>query len=240
MKMTLTGIFFILAGIIYTEATDVAVDVNLIGCTDTDGEFMYGLDGEEMAHSDWKAEKLVMTLPKFADPFKYVEGAYESSIGQIQICRANLAVSIQANKNPAVAEAPPMSSIYPKSKVKVGTENSLICYITAFYPPRLNVTWTKNNKMMTQGVSTSQLRVNLKDGTYTMISTLQFTPQDGDMYTCTVEHSALDQPMTREFDVEVPAEPSLGPAVFCGVGLTLGLLGVATGTFFLVKGNQCN
>ncbi|KAG5281610.1 hypothetical protein AALO_G00074290 [Alosa alosa] len=192
MKMTLTGIFFILAGIIYTEAMDVAVDVALNGCTDTDGEKMFGLDGEEMAHSDWKAGN------------------------------------------------PPMSSIYPKSKVKVGTENSLICYITAFYPPRLNVTWTRNNKMMTQGVSTSQLRVNLKDGTYTMISTLQFTPQDGDMYTCTVEHSALDQPMTREFDVEVPSEPSLGPAVFCGVGLTLGLLGVATGTFFLVKGNQCN
>jgi len=40
-------------------------------------------------------------------------------------------------------------------------------------------------------------------------------------------------------DVEV-ALPGVGPAVFCGVGLTLGLLGVATGTFFLVKGNNCN
>src|SRR4029434_2415358 len=38
-------------------------------------------------------------------------------------------------------------------------------------------------------------------------------------------------------DVEVP-ESSLGPSVFCGVGLTLGLLGVATGTFFFVKGKE--
>ncbi len=40
-------------------------------------------------------------------------------------------------------------------------------------------------------------------------------------------------------DVEV-AIPSVGPAVFCGVGLTLGLLGVAMGTFFIVKGNKCS
>lgn len=33
-------------------------------------------------------------------------------------------------------------------------------------------------------------------------------------------------------------EISIGPAVFCGVGLSLGLLGVAAGTFFFVKGNQ--
>ncbi len=38
-------------------------------------------------------------------------------------------------------------------------------------------------------------------------------------------------------DVEV-AMPSVGPAVFCGVGLTLGLLGVAMGTFFIIKGNN--
>jgi len=36
------------------------------------------------------------------------------------------------------------------------------------------------------------------------------------------------------------ALPSVGPDVFCGVGLTLGLLGVAVGTFFLIKGNNCN
>ncbi len=40
-----------------------------------------------------------------------------------------------------------------------------------------------------------------------------------------------------EVDVAVPG---VGPAVFCGVGLSLGLLGVAAGTFFLIKGNNCN
>jgi len=37
-------------------------------------------------------------------------------------------------------------------------------------------------------------------------------------------------------DVDV-ALPSVGPAVLCGVGLTLGLLGVAVGTLFFIKGH---
>lgn len=97
------------------------------------------------------------------------------------------------------SSAPPMSSIYPRDEVKVGFENTLVCYIAGFYPPRLTVRWTKNNKHVTQGVSNSQLRVNVNDFTFTMFSTLKFTPQKGDIYTCTVGHSALERPMTREF-----------------------------------------
>ncbi|CAB1334651.1 unnamed protein product [Coregonus sp. 'balchen'] len=43
-------------------------------------------------------------------------------------------------------------------------------------------------------------------------------------------------PQEPEFS-EVSAS-SADPAVFCGVGLALGLLGVATGTFLIIKGNQ--
>lgn len=42
--------------------------------------------------------------------------------------------------------------------------------------------------------------------------------------------------LSPEVEVE---QPSVGPAVFCGFGLTIGLLGVAVGTFFLIKGNEC-
>ncbi|KAK6326918.1 hypothetical protein J4Q44_G00025630 [Coregonus suidteri] len=65
---------------------------------------------------------------------------------------------------------------------------------------------------------------------------------EGDVYACTVEHTALKDPKTRFWEPEVSemSGSSAGPAVFCGVGLTLGLLGVATGTFLIIKGNQCN
>ncbi|XP_076127205.1 H-2 class II histocompatibility antigen, I-E alpha chain-like [Alosa pseudoharengus] len=236
--MTLTEILLVLTGIIYTDAKIVHIDIHASGCTDSDGQDMYGLDGEELAHADWKAEKYVTTLPAFADPIAYAEGTYEQAVATQQVCKANLATFIQAYKHPAVAEVPPMSSIYPRDEVKMGLQNSLICFIGGFYPPRLNVTWTRNSKMVTQGVSTSQLRVNVNDGTYSQFSTLQFTPQKGDVYTCTMDHRALERPMTREFDVEVSevSESSLTlPAVFCVVGLIVEMLGMATGLFFFIK-----
>ncbi|XP_076125762.1 RLA class II histocompatibility antigen, DP alpha-1 chain-like [Alosa pseudoharengus] len=236
--MTLTEILLVLTGIIYTDTKIVHIDIHVSGCTNSEGEDMYGLDGEEVAHAEWEAQKYVMTLPDFADPFEYVEGTYEQAVANQQVCRQNLATIIQASKHPAVAEAPPMSSIYPRGEVKMGQENSLICFIGGFYPPRLNVTWTRNSKMVTKGVSTSQLRVNVNDGTYSQFSTLQFTPQKGDIYTCTVDHQALERPMTREFDVEVSevSESSLTlPAVFCVVGLIVEMLGMATGLFFFIK-----
>ncbi|XP_062398421.1 RLA class II histocompatibility antigen, DP alpha-1 chain-like [Sardina pilchardus] len=236
--MTLTVILLVLTGIIYTDTKIVHVDVHASGCSDTDAQDMYGLDGEELAHADWKAQKYVMTLPEFADPFVYQEGTYEAAVANQQVCKSNLAVAIQAYKNPPVAEAPPMSSIYPRGEVKIGQQNALICSIGGFYPPRLNVTWTRNTGVVTEGVSTSQLRVNVKDGTYSLFSSLQITPQKGDIYTCTVAHQALERPMTRVFDVEGSEVSKLGlslPAVFCVVGLIVEMLGMATGLFFFVK-----
>ncbi|XP_063051539.1 H-2 class II histocompatibility antigen, A-U alpha chain-like [Engraulis encrasicolus] len=238
--MVVSVICLILIGINHTQAKIVHVDIGLTGCSDSDGEDMYVLDGEEMAHADWEAKQYVMTMPEFADPYQYEEGAYENAVAQMQACKSNLDIAIRAYKNPAEPQAPPMSSIYPRNDVTLGTANTLICLVTGFYPPHINVTWTRNNKNVTMETRNSQLRMNGQDGSFTQFFTLQFTPEEGDIYTCTVEHSALDRPLTREFEVEVPPEASVGPSVFCGVGLTLGLLGVATGTFFLVKGNQCN
>ena len=82
----------------------VHVDIALHGCTDSDGEDMFGLDGEEIAHADFFKGKYVMTLPEFADPYQYVEGTYESAVAGQQICKQNLQTIIQAYKSPAVAE----------------------------------------------------------------------------------------------------------------------------------------
>ncbi|XP_065103389.1 H-2 class II histocompatibility antigen, E-D alpha chain-like isoform X2 [Paramisgurnus dabryanus] len=78
-----------------------------------------------------------------------------------------------------------------------------------------------------------------KDGTMNVFSRLSFIPVEGDIYSCTVEHKALEQPQTRIWEVEIK-ESSNGPSVFCGVGLGFGLIGVAVGIFFIVKGNNCN
>ncbi|XDV48672.1 hypothetical protein PO909_018056 [Leuciscus waleckii] len=197
-----------------------------------------GFDGEELYHSDFIRKEGVVTLPAFADPIGYA-GAYEYGLGLMETCKQNLATDIKVYK-PSVEQLDiPDTSIYSKDDVVQDVANTLICHVTGFFPPPVNVSWTKNNQIVTEDTSISQYRRN-KDGTFNFFSTLKFTPEEGDIYSCTVNHKSIPgQPQTKTWEVDV-AFPSVGPAVFCGVGLTLGLLGVAAGTFFLIKGNNCN
>ena len=82
----------------------VHVDIALDGCTDSDGDKMFGLDGEEMGHADFTKSKFIMTLPEFADQFTYEDGAYETAVADQQTCKQNLQISITSYKSPAVAE----------------------------------------------------------------------------------------------------------------------------------------
>ncbi|XP_037392177.1 H-2 class II histocompatibility antigen, A-K alpha chain-like [Pygocentrus nattereri] len=235
MKLCL---ILVCAAVLHTEAKFKHKDIRLVVCSDTEKEQIYGLDGEEMWHADFTQGKEVMTMPDFADPSYYEEGAYEGAVANAETCKQNLALFVKATKSPAEPKVAPQTSIYSKSDVELGARNTLICHITGFYPARVGVQWTRNDVKVTDEASLSRYYVT-DDRTFNLISTLSFTPKQGDIYTCTVEHVALDRPLTKTWDVQV-ALPSVGPAVFCGVGLAAGLLGVAAGTFFLVKGNNCN
>uniref|UniRef100_A0A673I9X3 Ig-like domain-containing protein n=1 Tax=Sinocyclocheilus rhinocerous TaxID=307959 RepID=A0A673I9X3_9TELE len=205
------------------------------GCSDTEKEELYGTDGEEVFHSDFIGKKGLLTLPDFADFVNSTsyDGFYEQSVATFRIIDW-----LQMYKcNFFVFTEPPHTSIYSKYDVMVGVENDLICHMTGFFPPPVIISWTKNSVNVTEFMN-SQYRPN-HDGTFNIFSHLKITPEEGDIYSCTVGHKAiLGQPQTKTWEVDV-ALPGVGPSVFCGVGLTLGLLGVATGTFFLVKGNNC-
>jgi len=85
----------------------------------------------------------------------------------------------------------PQTSIYPKDDIYLGVQNTLICHVTDFYPPAVSISWTKNNVNVTEGTSLSQYRPKT-DGTFNIFSTLKFTPIEGDIYGCTVNHRALN------------------------------------------------
>ncbi|XP_062383708.1 rano class II histocompatibility antigen, B alpha chain-like isoform X2 [Sardina pilchardus] len=192
---------------------------------------------------------LWVTCPLFHSGSQYL---YQDAINDVYCDKGKKYFSVNVDDNqefqddmepmarelgyPPEVKEPPVSAVYSREEVLLGSENTLICYVTRFYPPQITIRWMRNNENVTQGVSLSQIYAN-NDGSFNQISTLKFTPKKDDVYFCTVEHSALDEPLTREWDVEV-SEPSLGPSVFCGVGLAVGLLGVATGTFLLVKGKD--
>ncbi|XP_031592709.2 H-2 class II histocompatibility antigen, A-Q alpha chain-like isoform X2 [Oreochromis aureus] len=128
---------------------------------------------------------------------------------------------------------PPEFIIYPRDEVITGENNTLICFINHFFPPSINIKWTKNDVEVTVEDPFIKTLSN-PDGTAYVLSYLNFVPETGDIYSCIVEHEALDEPQTRFWEVETD-EISKGPAVFCGLGLSLGLLGVFIGTYFCFK-----
>uniref|UniRef100_A0A668A0B4 Ig-like domain-containing protein n=1 Tax=Myripristis murdjan TaxID=586833 RepID=A0A668A0B4_9TELE len=222
--------------VFFSFSCAVHKDIAIAGCSDSDAEDMYGLDGEERWYADFKNHRGVIALPKFADPIGY-PGHYEQAVAQQEICKQSLAADRRGFKNPPLELDVPHSTIYTKDDVQLDVENHLICHVSGFFPAPVSVYWTRNEQNVTEGTSINTPNPS-KDGTFTQISTLKFTPQQGDIYSCTVQHPALEQPLTPPY-VEQD-QPGIGPAVFCGLGLTVGLLGVATGTFFLIKGNECS
>nr|AFD01258.1 MHC class II alpha subunit [Oreochromis niloticus] len=215
-------------------------DITIIGCSNSDGEYMLGMDGEEIGYADFNKQEFIYPQPPFVDPMT-IPGVYAQAVGEQQTCRENMKRFGKGMKDyPPEHDAPSAVMIYTRDEVEFGEKNTLICHVTGFYPAPVNVSWTKNGQKFT-GSSINVPYPN-KDGTFTQISRLQFTPQLGDIYSCAVQHLALTQPLTKICEVEASAQsdPGVGPAVFCGVGLTVGLVGVAVGTFFLIKGNECS
>ncbi|XP_066499503.1 H-2 class II histocompatibility antigen, A-Q alpha chain-like [Hoplias malabaricus] len=235
MKLCL---ILICAALLPAEAKVVHRDTKLTLCSDKP-LVIFGLDGEEVWHADFSLGKGVMTLPQFADLFSYEKGTYGQAVNDIEVCRATLGHCAKAYNYPAEPKDAPQSSIYSKEDVELGSKNTLICYITGFYPSQIEVSWTRNNVNVTDGVSLSRYYPNTEDGTFNLVSTLSFTPEEGDIYSCSVQHTALDRALTKTWEVDVEL-PGVGASVFCGVGLAGGLLGVAVGAFFLIKGNHCN
>ncbi|KAM8747297.1 H-2 class II histocompatibility antigen, A-U alpha chain-like [Acanthopagrus schlegelii] len=237
MKMMKMMVVLVLSCVLGVSADVLHQDIAVVGCSASDGEQLYGLDGEVLWYADFKNKKGVEPVPDFVG-LHYEEGAYQQAEAEQQICKQNLEIFRKGMKDPPLERDPPSSPmIYPRDYVELEVKNTLICHVTGFYPAPVKFSWTKNGQKVTEGTSVNVPFVN-KDFTFNQFSKLDFTPQQGDIYSCSVTHPALTVPQTRIWDVEKTL-PGVGPAVFCGLGLTVGLLGVAAGTFFLIKGNEC-
>ncbi|XP_026064127.1 H-2 class II histocompatibility antigen, A-U alpha chain-like [Carassius auratus] len=226
-----------LAVCLSADAQFIHKDFKINGCSETEKESMCGSNGDEIWHADFIQKMGVNTLPNFADALLF-PGFYDLSVTEQETCQQNLAVCIKAYKSPPEEMDPPETSIYTKNDVQLGVQNSLVCHVTGFFPPPVNISWTKNNVIVKNGVSTSQYRPR-DDGTFHIFSSMDIVPKEKDIYSCTVNHRALQgQVQTKIWGVpEMAAVPArLGPAVFCGAGFTLALLGAATGIFFFIKG----
>ncbi|XP_033072646.1 HLA class II histocompatibility antigen, DP beta 1 chain [Trachypithecus francoisi] len=140
------------------------------------------------------------------------------------MCRYNYeldeAVTLQRRVQPRV-------NIAPSKKGPSQHHNLLVCHVTDFYPGSIQVRWFLNGQEETAGVvSTSLIRNG--DWTFQILVMLEMTPQQGDVYTCQVEHPSLDSPVTVEWKAQSDSARSktltgaggfvLG-LIICGVGI---------------------
>uniref|UniRef100_A0A803T5E2 Ig-like domain-containing protein n=1 Tax=Anolis carolinensis TaxID=28377 RepID=A0A803T5E2_ANOCA len=89
----------------------------------------------------------------------------------------------------------PSATVFPEDPVELGEPNVLICFVDQLFPPVLNVTWLKNGQAVSEGVKETGFLPN-EDNTFSKFSYLTFVPEDGDFYTCRVEHWGLEGPLT--------------------------------------------
>lgn len=211
-----------------------------VGCSD-DGMIQVEseLDHEELFYVDFFMETVEFTVPKFyifhPEAIYETGHLYNNALKGRRVCFAAAEFMRKEEKHLPKQEDPPESMVYPADEPEPDVPNSLICYMNRFYPPHVVVNWTLNGQVVTEGVTHSRFYPNA-DQTFHHFSTLSFTPKEGDVYACTVEHTALSQPETRTWKVELN-QPSIIPDVFCAVGLVLGLIGIVAGVFFGVKGS---
>uniref|UniRef100_A0A3Q1HXC2 Ig-like domain-containing protein n=1 Tax=Acanthochromis polyacanthus TaxID=80966 RepID=A0A3Q1HXC2_9TELE len=82
----------------------------------------------------------------------------------------------------------PFSQIYSKQETELGVPNTLICFVNDFHPPFVDITWTKNGQLVDRSeISQTQYYSN-SDFSFRTMSYLNFTPQENDIYTCSVHH----------------------------------------------------
>ncbi|XP_053147181.1 HLA class II histocompatibility antigen, DR beta 4 chain-like isoform X2 [Hemicordylus capensis] len=112
----------------------------------------------------------------------------------------------------------------------------LLCTASGFYPSEIEITWLKNGQQEKDGVAYGEELQN-GDWTYQTQVMLETLVQQGDVYTCQVEHVSLETPITVQW------EPRMSDAarikVWTGVvGIVLGMLSVAVGLYLFLKNKK--
>lgn len=205
---------------------------------DGDGQNDIEFDGDQLLYTNPFTHQPFQRLPEFRKDWtpNRTDLMHDSYVN-LGTCHYNVPRFIAGMKSPPENIATPNSQIYPRDEVVFEVPNTLICFINNIHPPTLNITWTRNDEPVDElDVSQTQYYSN-PDFSFHLASYLEFTPQVGDIYSCSVEHSGLKMPLTKFWEVKDTDHQIVETAV-CVCGVILGLIGIATGVWFIVKANK--
>nr|AFU83053.1 MHC class II antigen [Equus caballus]AFU83054.1 MHC class II antigen [Equus caballus]SJX51225.1 MHC class II histocompatibility antigen, DR alpha chain precursor [Equus caballus] len=197
------------------------------------GEFMFDFDGDEIFHVDMDKKETVWRLEEFG---RFASFEAQGALANIAVDKANLEIMMKRSNNTPNTNVPPEVTVLPNKPVELGEPNVLICFVDKFSPPVIDVTWLKNGKPVTMGVSETVF-LPRDDQLFRKFHYLPFLPSTEDVYDCKVEHWGLDEPLLKHWEFEAPTPLSeTTENVVCGLGLVVGLVGIIVGTIFIIKG----
>ncbi|KAM6183791.1 HLA class II histocompatibility antigen, DR alpha chain [Erethizon dorsatum] len=200
---------------------------------DEEGEFMFDFDGDEIFHVDIKSQQTVWRREEFG---QYASFEAPGALANIAVDKANLGIIKKRSNDTPDANVPPEVTVLSHDPVELGEPNILICFIDKFSPPVISVTWLKNGKPVTTGVS-STVFLPREDSLFRKFHYLPFLPSAEDVYDCQVEHLGLDQPLVKHWEFEERSPiPETTESIVCALGLTVGLVGIIAGAVLFVKG----
>ncbi|XP_055982893.1 HLA class II histocompatibility antigen, DR alpha chain [Sorex fumeus] len=200
---------------------------------DEAGGFMFDFDGDEIFHVDLEKRETIWRLQEF-EHFASFEA--QRALANLAVAKTNLNTMMQRSNYTPNSNVPPEVNVISQTPVKLNEPNVLICFIDKFSPPAVTVTWLKNGKPVTTGVSETVF-LPRDDQLFRKFHYLTFLPSNEDVYDCKVEHMGLDEPLLKhwEFEAFTPI-PKTTENVVCALGLIVGLMGIILGTILIIKG----
>nr|XP_060616723.1 RLA class II histocompatibility antigen, DP alpha-1 chain-like [Anolis sagrei ordinatus] len=196
------------------------------------GEYLDEFEGEAIFQVDWAQKTTSWRLPDFA---RFATFESTIALGYLSGIKQNLEALMALSNRTRGQSAAPSAKVYPKYPVELGDPNALICFLDRFSPPVLNITWLKNGEVVSEGVQETGILPSV-DFAFRKFSYLPFIPEEGDFYTCRVEHWGLPEPLTVIWSPEESTPlPDTAENVLCGLGLAFGILGIIVGTVLFFK-----
>ncbi|XP_075932405.1 beta-2-microglobulin-like [Anarhichas minor] len=93
----------------------------------------------------------------------------------------------------------PKVQVYSRLPGEVGKENTLICHVTGFHPPEINIELLRNSQAM-EGAHQTDLAFE-EDWHYHLTKNVPFTPQKGEAFACKVTHMGIPKIYIWEADM---------------------------------------
>ncbi|XP_062979061.1 class II histocompatibility antigen, M alpha chain [Elgaria multicarinata webbii] len=130
------------------------------------------------------------------------------------------------------AKGIPQVEVFTLQPLQLGKANTLVCSVTNVFPPSATITWEYREAPEKQGAITTQIYpVQFLD--FQIFSYLNVTPQEGDIYSCTVRTPRASSSSVGFWVPKDPIASELLENVLSGIAFAVGILLMIVGFMFL-------